>query len=443
MKNMSENLPKRLSDHYPMVMFGEDWGAHPSSSQHLARELSKYHDITWVNSIGLRAPRFNLSDLGRAFNKLKAVLNFSAEKERAQQPTETTWQPEVVNPLAIPFHGQGWARWINQKLITKKLFDVFKNSNSQDLAKEKPILWVSLPSAEPLIGKMNECFSIYYCGDDFSSLEGVDHDVMEKLELEVIKKVDLILVASEELTKKFPKDKTLFIPHGVADYFFDLPGERPADLPSGSPIAGFYGSLSGWVDQELIANAARTMPHWNFVIIGPQRCSVERLKTEPNIYFLGAKAHRELPNYVHHWQVSLLPFKDNAQIRACNPLKLREYLAIGKPIVSTTFPALMPYVDWVSVADHEGFCAAIEAAGAEVPSAQQLIINSSKDDFFSLIEQWSDVERIGHAKQDRIRQVDNHSWQARAFKIEREILYRVQLEKVNVNKSYENSLIAQ
>lgn len=421
-----------LSDNYPMVMFGEDWGAHPSSSQYLARELSKYHNITWVNSIGLRAPKFNLSDFGRAFNKLKAVLNFAGDKAEVHTHEVSSWQPDVINPLAIPFHGQGWARWLNEKLIKNKLFDVFKKNNSLDLAQEKPILWISLPSAEPLLGKINECFSIYYCGDDFSSLEGVDHEVMAKLEEELVEKVDLILVASEALSKKFPKDKTVFIPHGVADYFFEAPDERPKDLPLG-PVAGFYGSLSGWVDQQLIIRTARKMPHWSFVIIGPQRCFVEHLRREPNIYLLGEKDHRELPNYVHHWQVSLLPFKDNAQIRACNPLKLREYLAVGKPIVSTEFPALKPYKDWITVAGHDDFCEAIEKAAAEVPKVKEQMLNTSGVDFFSAIEDWSDIEKIRRVRQRRASQVGSHSWQARALKIEREISQRVQLEKVNLD----------
>jgi glycosyltransferase involved in cell wall biosynthesis len=422
-----------LSDNYPMVMFGEDWGSHPSSSQYLARELSKYHKITWVNSIGLRSPRFTLSDIGRALNKLKAVLNFNGGKVTSNAHQESSWKPHVVNPLAIPFHGQGWARWLNKKLITNKLFDVFKKNNSLDLAEEKPILWLSLPSAEPLLGQINECFSIYYCGDDFSSLEGVDHSVMEALEKELVEKVDLILVASETLTKKFPADKTVFIPHGVADYFFEAPDERPKDLPDG-PVAGFYGSLSGWVDQQLIIRTARKMRHWNFVIIGPQRCFVEHLRREPNIYLLGEKDHQELPNYVHHWQVSLLPFKDNAQIRACNPLKLREYLAIGKPIVSTEFPALAPYKDWITVAGSDDFCEAIECAAAEVPKAKELMLNTAGTDFFSVINDWSDIDKIRRVRQRRASQVGSHSWQARALKIEREILQRIQLERVNTDK---------
>ncbi len=421
-----------LSDNYPMVMFGEDWGRHPSSTQHLARELSKYHDITWVNSIGLRAPRFNLSDMGRALRKLKAVLTFGKKKESlADQHLRTedqqSWKPEVVNPLAIPFHGQAWARWLNQKMISNKLFNVFKNNNSLNIADEKPILWLSLPSAMPLLGKINESFSIYYCGDDFSSLEGVDHDVMGKLEEELVQKVDLILVASETLSRKFPAEKTVFIPHGVADYFYEAPSERPKDLPAG-PVAGFYGSISGWVDQQLLIRTARKMPHWNFVIIGPQRCFVEHLRREPNIHLLGEKAHSELPNYIHHWQVSLLPFKDNAQIRACNPLKLREYLAVGKPIVSTSFPALKPYKDWITVAGKDDFCEAIENAAAEVPVVKELLQTTNQVDFFSAINDWTDIDKIRRVRQRRASQVGSHTWQARAMKIEREILRRIKVD---------------
>lgn len=419
-----------LSDNYPMVMFGEDWGRHPSSTQHLARELAKYHDITWVNSIGLRAPRFNLSDMGRALRKLKAILSFGQNKQplvdQHLEQHQQDWQPEVVNPFAIPFHGQSWARWLNQKMISKKLFNVFKNNNSLDLADEKPILWLSLPSAMPLLGKIHESFSIYYCGDDFSSLEGVDHDVMDKLEEELVEKVDLILVASESLSRKFPAEKTVFIPHGVADYFYEAPSERPKDLPAG-PVAGFYGSISGWVDQQLLIRTARKMPHWNFVIIGPQRCFVEHLRREPNIHLLGEKAHSELPNYIHHWQVSLLPFKDNAQIRACNPLKLREYLAVGKPIVSTNFPALKPYKDWITVAGTHDFCEAIENAAAEVPVAKELLLTTSRVDFFSAINDWNDIDKIRRVRQRRASQVGSHTWQARALKIEREILRRIEV----------------
>ena len=365
-------------------------------------------------------------------DKCKAMMGASNRSgtEQNLRPT-SSWSPMVVDPVALPFHGQSWVRKLNQKLIADRLYGC-----NQALEKQKPILWLSLPSAVPLLGKINECFSIYYCGDDFSALEGVDHDVVDQLEKELVEKVDLIIVASDNLRRKFPREKTVFIPHGVADYFFEAPDERPRDLPEG-PVAGFYGSISGWFDQQLLIRTARLLPHWNFAIIGPQRCFVEHLRREPNIYLLGEKEHHELPNYVHHWQVSILPFRDNAQIRACNPLKLREYMAVGKPIVSTDFPALAPYKKWVNVVEHstraepirdtkaEQFAHEIETAAAEGTAPDHLMLNTANVDFFEAIGDWKDIDRIRRRQQRRAKQVADETWTARAIKIEREIANRI------------------
>jgi len=414
----------------PMVMFAEDWDAHPSSSQHLARELSKFHDITWINSIGMRAPRLNMNDLLRmvrkAFAMLKPTKTFSEVEKNYQDPSSrqspSDWQPTVVNPVALPWHGSRGIRWLNEKLIKHRLFSAQKN-----LIQQKPILWLSLPSALPLLGNINESFSIYYCGDDFSALEGVDHAVIEALENELVEKVDLILVASEILKAKFPPEKTLFIPHGVADYFFEAPGERPADLPHG-PVAGFYGSISSWLDQELILHSARTMPHWNFVLIGQIRCDVSRLEQQPNIHFLGEKSHQQLPDYVHHWQVSMLPFKNNAQIQACNPLKLREYMAIGKPIVATDFPALMPYRNWIRITTDDNprsFSKQLAAAAADMPVIDQLVIEKAGLNVFDVVSDWHDIQRMQLHSNRRTRQVVEESWKARALLVEQEIKRRM------------------
>ena len=414
----------------PMVVFGEDWDAHPSSTQHLVRELSKFHDITWINSIGMRSPKLTLNDLSRVLAKgvkmLRPSTRLPPEQANHQNPlikkSPGDWQPMVVDPVAIPFHGNKGVRWLNEKLIKQRLFNAQKS-----LAQQKPILWLSLPSAVPLLGKINECFSVYYCGDDFSALEGVDHDVIEQLEQELVDKVDLILVASETLLNKFPKEKTLFIPHGVADYFFEAPGERPADLPSG-PVAGFYGSISSWLDQDLLLQAAQQLPHWNFVLIGQIRCDVSQLQQQNNIHFLGEKSHQQLPDYIHHWQVSLLPFKDNAQIQACNPLKLREYMAVGKPIVSTDFPALMPYRNWIKVGQPgEGnrFAQLIESAAADIPLIDQLVMDKAGLDLFDVISDWNDIPRMQNHSGRRKQQVSDQSWRARALRVEQEIKRRL------------------
>ncbi|MGL6164519.1 MAG: glycosyltransferase, partial [Aeromonas veronii] len=234
---------------------------------------------------------------------------------------------------------------------------------------DRPLLWISLPSAVDLIGKLEERAVIYYCGDDFSALAGVDHQAIAHCEARLVEKADLILAASPALASRFPPHKTRLLSHGVDLELFMPPRERPADLPSGRPIAGFYGSLSDWIDIPLLAETAAALPHWDLVLIGPVQTDISPLKGLPNIHLLGPRPHHTLAAYAQHWQVSLLPFVDNAQIRACNPLKLREYLAAGRPIVSTDFPALDGYRDQIQLPhDGESLAQAINRAAFDQPN---------------------------------------------------------------------------
>ena len=258
-----------------------------------------------------------------------------------------------------------------------------------------------------MIGKLNERASVYYCGDDFSSLSGVDHDAVNMMEMELVEKVDLILVASETLAQKFPAHKTVMIPHGVDAQQFQQPCLRPIDLPTGKPIAGFYGSLSEWIDVELLTQTATDLPDWDFVFIGPQQTDLSSLKKLPNTYFLDQKKHSELPAYAQHWQVSMLPFKDNAQIRSSNPLKLREYLAVGKPIVSTDFPALDSYRDVVNVAHSQNsFAEKIRLSALDTADEN---IKSVLD-----VESWFDLGQLSGGSGERQRRIIDESWEVRS-----------------------------
>jgi glycosyltransferase involved in cell wall biosynthesis len=128
-------------------------------------------------------------------------------------------------------------------------------------------------------------------------------------------------------------------------------------------VAGFYGALAPWIDLDLVAATARLLPHWRFLMIGPVQADVATLAALPNVTLLGPRPHAALPGYAQHWTAGLIPFRDTPQIRACNPLKLREYLAAGRPVVATPFPALAPYAAEAMVAtDAAGFAAALEAA---------------------------------------------------------------------------------
>lgn len=343
-----------------LVVFGEDWGAHPSSTQHLVRHLLPAYRALWVNSIGLRRPRLSAQDVARAFRKLSAAAGRAPVRVAQALPEGLS----VVSPLAVPWPGNPLAEAANRWLLGRRLRPLLA---ARGMA--RPILWASLPSAIAAVGTLGERAVVYYCGDDFGALSGVDHGPVLEMEKRLVAAADLVIAASPELARRFPAEKTHLIPHGVDVGLFGSPAPRAPDLPAGK-VAGFYGSISDWLDIPMLERAACALPDWTFVFVGPVRTDVAVLAALPNVRFLGARPHGALPSYVQHWTVSLIPFLDTPQIRACNPLKLREYLAAGTPVAATRFPALMPYEPLVAAIEPGGdLVAAIDRAGAMAADA--------------------------------------------------------------------------
>jgi glycosyltransferase involved in cell wall biosynthesis len=347
-----------------LVAFGEDWGRHPSSTQHLMKRISVDRQVLWVNSIGMRRPQLTLNDLNRAASKVFRARPTGAPVARAEAPPAGT---TVTSPFAISWPGSRAAFAANRRLLQRQI-----SARMAERGIKRPVLWTSLPTALPVVGTLGERAVVYYCGDDFGALAGVDHEPVLEMERRLVEKADLVLAASDVLAARFPKHKTMHVPHGADIALFQSPAQRAADLPADKPVAGFYGSLSSWIDVELLAAVADLMPNWWFVFIGNVETDVSALTSRPNVRLLGKRAHHELPGYAQHWIASLLPFRDNAQIRACNPLKLREYMAAGRPIISTDFPALRPYHDLISVAaGPHSFAAALAASAHETDRARE------------------------------------------------------------------------
>ncbi|MFA0122866.1 glycosyltransferase family 1 protein, partial [Vibrio sp. 10N.261.48.A2] len=198
-----------------LIVFGEDFGGLPSSTQHLVRHLAKQHKVLWVNSIGLRQPKLSAKDATRAFNKLfgktKAVTQNMFDSDGHDNIT-------IVNLKTIPAPASKFSRKLAQQMMLHQLKPVIAELNLN-----APILWTSLPTAVDLCGHLGESAVVYYCGDDFSALAGVDHKTVAKHELELIEKSDLIFAASEKLMDKFPSEKAQLLPHGVDVGLFSTP----------------------------------------------------------------------------------------------------------------------------------------------------------------------------------------------------------------------------
>ena len=366
------------------LVFGEDWGRHPSSSQHLLQEIGEHYEVHWVNSIGLRQPSLNFKDLLRIGEKLMAAGKADTSCQPAQESPEATsiTKPtSIIKPLIWPMAQHPLVRQLNSLLLKRQV----SAKHSQR------VVWAALPSAVDYLDICDSDLVIYYCGDDFSALAGVDHQLAADAERRLVARADIIFACSHALHTKFPADKTVLLPHGVHLSQFANATTCPVDIDQDKPSIGFYGSLNNWLDQSLIVRLAKARPNINFYFIGREDSDISSIRQQPNITLLPAKPHHQLPQYLQHWAMAILPFVDNEQIRACNPLKMREYLAAGCPVISSPFPATAPYRDLITTASNESeWLAAI--------------------DHYC---QWTPQQRNKHAEQAYLA-VSNESWSFRA-----------------------------
>jgi glycosyltransferase involved in cell wall biosynthesis len=369
-----------------MVVFGEDWGRHPSSTQHLIKRFAGDAQIIWVNSLGLRRPHLNLAD----FDRLRMKALSWAGGKRAAKHDASVGSPftAIIHPRTIPWPGSRFAARFNRASLHNQINPVMAAAKIT-----RPIVWTSLPTALPVVGALNEHAFVYYAGDDFGALAGVDHGPVLAMEEQLAGKANLIIAASPQIAERFPKNKTRVLAHGVDYVQFAGPVPRARELPSGRPIAGFYGSISEWIDTEAIAQAAAALPGWDFVLIGRIDTDVSNLKCLPNIHLLGPRPHGDLASYCQHWDVSLLPFKRSRQIDASNPLKLREYLAAGKPVLASyDFPAAVSFGEAIVIAGQgEAFSEAILRAHADKrPKTfrQSFVLKESWQSRAATLKQW-------------------------------------------------------
>ncbi|OYD25989.1 glycosyl transferase family 2 [Oceanimonas baumannii] len=153
--------------------------------------------------------------------------------------------------------------------------------------------------------------------------------------------------------------------------FFSTPCKHKL-YQSERPVVGYYGAISEWFDMELVIASARAYPEWDFVLVGNTfGCDTEKAEKQPNIYFTGEVPYTELPGYLAAFDVCTIPFQLIELTLCTNPVKVYEYLAAGKPVVTTAMPELQLISEMVHVADNEeSYIAALSSAMDEVGDAQ-------------------------------------------------------------------------
>ena len=238
------------------------------------------------------------------------------------------------------------------------------------------LLYVHFAPVRTLFDRFDSAAVVYDVLDDLSIYEADETGVPAERRVAahhpaVAASADVVIVSSPVLAGRHRGERAdlVLVPNGVDHAAFSTAAPRPGDLPEGRPIAGYHGAVAAWFDFDLLAAVAGLRPDLDFVVVGPVAPEVRRRADEvaaaPNVHFLGERPPAAMPGYVQGFTVGAIWFVVNDLTRAVTPLKLYEYLAAGKPCVSTPLPACREEAAARTAATPDEFAAALDAALAE------------------------------------------------------------------------------
>jgi glycosyltransferase involved in cell wall biosynthesis len=387
-------------DQFAIIYFGNDWCAeNRTSSHHVAERLAERTRVLYVDSPGLRAPKANGRDLRKLCRKLLSVAR------RPRRTGNRMWQISVPQ---VPFRRLPVVRRLNvalgKWLVTRAL---------KRLGFARTVSWFAVPHPGFLANAFGESAVVYYCIDDYAALPDVDARAVAEMDEHLTRRADQVFVASARMlqAKQQMKPSTVFAPHGVDVELFRTASDprlaiAPAARNLGRPVVGFFGSIEKWIDVDLIAELAERRPRWTFLLIGRLAVDAGRLASLTNVVFAGPQPYRSLPAWAKAFDVAIIPYRLTRQVMNAAPLKLREYLATGKPVVAVPAPEISRFTGLVRLArGADQFISEIEdalASETDAESARRMAATSTMTWDARISEVVDIVERrIWHKEQVR------------------------------------------
>jgi glycosyltransferase involved in cell wall biosynthesis len=266
--------------------------------------------------------------------------------------------------------------------------------------------WYYTPMALLFTSHLRPDITVYDCMDQLSAFQGAPPELVE-LEQRLFELADVVFAGGKSLYEaKYGQHSNLHLfPSSIDRAHFAAsrkPQADPADQISiPHPRIGFFGVLDERLDRDLLREVAACEPSCQFVLIGPVvKIREEELPHAPNIHYLGQKQYGQLPSYIAHWDAAMLPFAQNASTRFISPTKTPEYLAAGKPVISTPVRDVAEPYGRLGLAriaaNAEEFCAAIKSSLAPqdpgwLPAVDEFLRNISWDRTFQGM--WDEVLR--------------------------------------------------
>ena len=354
-----------------VVFSTADWDTLlPTNKHQVARRFARRGArVLFIETLGTRAPRLGSGmDLGRIVRRLGRAAAGARRREKR------LW---TLSPLVRP----AWAT-APQIAANRLAFGVQYGALASRFP--GPIAWVYSPYAVHLLDAVKPSRVVYHLVDDLAAVPGADRAAIREAEARLMARADAIVCTERSLydrARRIAPEAAHLLPN-VADFaHFSRPGAcadprlgRLRALPH--PRIVFAGHLANHkVDVELIDALATRHPQWQWVLIGPvwegegSAEAFDRLDRHPQITRLGHVDYHDLPAFLHEADVLAVPYRLNEVTRAVSPLKLFEYLATGRPVVTSPLPSMLPYGGAVGIADGVEPWSAALAGALENPHA--------------------------------------------------------------------------
>lgn len=328
---------------------GIDWWYHNRGhiDPQLTKRFAKGGKALYINSIVMTRLKTGEKRIffKKVIRKLKSILKGLKKTE------EGFW---VYSPFTLPVHHIWWAKPLNDLLLHFQVRCVMRK-----LGIRNPVVLVACPAACDVAVRLKKSKLIYQRTDRFEEANGIDVDTVLKYDRKLKVNSDLTIYVSRKLFEQESGEckKSFFLDHGVDFELFSSAEESPivpdniAEIPK--PIVGYFGAISEHsVDIALCETIADLLPEMSFVYVGTTYEDYPSLEARKNVWFLGQKDYEQIPNYGKCFDVAILPWIKNRWTEAANPIKVKEYMALGKPFVSTpVFTQIQEYLDVTYVAN--------------------------------------------------------------------------------------------
>jgi glycosyltransferase involved in cell wall biosynthesis len=364
-----------------IALVPDDWTGIVTLRHQVLRRLAQYYRVVWLE------PALNW----RAFFKPSGSRFLRADRWSEPCPsmevlTAGCRHPDFYRPSRL-----------RQAMLRSRLTAARNRLLARGAKRIALYLWRD--EFAPALDAVAHDFSCYHIDDEYTFSD--KNLPTSSRELALLQRVDQVIVHSPALFAKKGgiNRNTSLIPNGVDFRLFSTPHHEPADLASiPHPRIGYAGVIKRQLDLDLLLRLARARPQWSFVLVGPvtnvegKEQQLAALRQTRNVHFLGSKPAHDLPGYIQHFDVCLMCYEVNDYTRYIYPLKVHEYLAAGRPTVSSPIEAMRGFEHVVSVArDDAGWLAAIERGLVEadpdgaIARARQAVARAS--DWDVLVEQ--------------------------------------------------------